>query len=122
MIPAAGQGILAVQGRKELDYDYLEGYRDPDAWDTGRAERAFVKFLDGGCSSPVAAYGEIQGEEIFLRGLYYIEETGAYKKGSIRGNRRDAEKLGITLAKELQKSCKGSLCTPDNKNDNKGEA
>ena len=122
MIPAAGQGILAVQGRKELDYDYLEGYGDPDAWDTGRAERAFVKYLDGGCSSPVAAYGEIQGEEIFLRGLYYIEETGAYKKGSIRGNRRDAEKLGIALAKELQESCKESLCTPDNKNDNKGEA
>ena len=122
MIPAAGQGILAVQGRKELDYDYLEGYGDSDAWDTGRAERAFVKYLDGGCSSPVAAYGEIQGEEIFLRGLYYIEETGAYKKGSIRGNRRDAEKLGIALAKELQESCKESLCTPDNKNDNKGEA
>lgn len=122
ILPAAGQGILAVQGRKELDYGYLEGYGDPDAWDAGCAERAFVKYLDGGCSSPVAAYGEIQGEEIFLRGLYYIEETGAYKKGSIRGNRKDAEKLGIALAKELQESCKESLCTPDNKNDNKGEA
>ena len=26
MVPAAGQGILAVQGRKGLDYEYLEGY------------------------------------------------------------------------------------------------
>lgn len=28
ILPAAGQGILAVQGRQDLTYDYLEGYRD----------------------------------------------------------------------------------------------
>ena len=28
ILPAAGQGILAVQGRQDLTYDYLEGYRE----------------------------------------------------------------------------------------------
>lgn len=32
IIPAAGQGILAVQGRKGEAYDFLEDYCDKDAW------------------------------------------------------------------------------------------
>ena len=115
ILPAAGQGILAVQGHKNLEYDFLEGYGDRDAWDVGTAERAFVKYLDGGCSSPVAAYGEIEGEEIFLRGLYYIEETGNYIKESIRGNRRDAAELGASLAKIMKESCSEALCSDEKK-------
>ena len=88
ILPAAGQGILAVQGRRDLEYNFLEGYGDRDAWDAGTAERAFVKYLDGGCSSPVAAYGEIEGEEIFLRGLYYIEETGTYINSEDKSSRK----------------------------------
>ena len=78
MIPSAGQGILAVQGRKGEDYGYLDGYCDRDAWLAGTAERAYVKYLDGGCSSPVAAFAEVGGDEIFIRGLYYSEATGKW--------------------------------------------
>ena len=74
MVPAAGQGILAVQGRKGLDYEYLEGYDDLQAHQAAAAERAFVKYLNGGCTSPVAAYGEIKDGQLKLTGLYYEEE------------------------------------------------
>ena len=102
MLPAAGQGILAVQGRWDLTYDYLEGYRDEKAWIAGSAERAFVKYLNGGCSSPVAAYGVVEGDELFLRGLYYRECDGRYFKDSIRGPKAESEKLGRDLAKRMQ--------------------
>ena len=102
IIPAAGQGILAVQGRKGEDYEFLDGYCDADAWAAGRAERAFVKLLDGGCSSPVAAHAEVYGEEIYLRGLYYNEKDGSYVTGTLRGQRKDAEKLGRELAETLR--------------------
>ena len=102
MLPAAGQGILAVQGRQDLTYDYLEGYRDEKAWIAGSAERAFVKYLNGGCSSPVAAFGVVEGDELFLRGLYYRECDGRYFKDSIRGPKSEAEKLGRDLAKRMQ--------------------
>ena len=102
MIPAAGQGILAVQGKEGEDYDFLEGYCDEDARLCAAAERAYVRFLDGGCSSPVAAYGEIKGDNLFLRGLYYQEETGTYIKGSIEGKKQEGESLGISLAKKLK--------------------
>lgn len=102
IIPAAGQGILAVQGRKGEDYGFLDGYCDTDAWAAGSAERAFVKLLDGGCSSPVAAHAEVYGEEIYLRGLYYNEKDGSYVTGTLRGQRKDAEKLGRELAETLR--------------------
>lgn len=102
IIPAAGQGILAVQGRKGEDYGFLDGYCDADAWAAGSAERAFVKLLDGGCSSPVAAHAEVYAEEIYLRGLYYNEKDGSYVTGTLRGQRKDAEKLGRELAETLR--------------------
>ena len=107
MIPSAGQGILAVQGRKGEDYGYLDGYCDRDAWIAGTAERAYVKYLDGGCSSPVAAFAEVDGDEIFIRGLYYSEATGKWLTGQIRGAAEDGEKLGTALAKQLKSDCEG---------------
>ena len=104
MIPAAGQGILAVQGRKGMDYGFLDGFADPDSWAAGRAERAFVRRLDGGCSSPIAAYGEIKNGELILTGLYYREEMGTYITGSISGSASKPEELGTALAERLKES------------------
>lgn len=106
MIPAAGQGILAVQGKADFDYDFIKGYDDRASRYAGTAERAFVRYLDGGCTSPIAAYGEICGEELFLRGLYYDPETGRYLKGSIKGNVGEGEALGISLARDLRERCR----------------
>ncbi len=44
MLPAAGQGILTVQGRKGKDYSYLDGYGDADSTCAALAERSFVRF------------------------------------------------------------------------------
>ena len=102
MIPAAGQGILGLQGRKGEDYTFLSTYHDPDAGDCAICERAFVRILNGGCSSPVAAHGRIQGDQIFLLGLYFDEADGGYLKGSITGPRTQAEELGEQLALQLK--------------------
>lgn len=102
IIPAAGQGILAVQGRKDIEYSFLDGYCHSEGWICGNAERAYVKYLNGGCSSPVAAYAETEGEEIYIRGLYYSEEKNIFLTGNIRGRKDEGEALGITLAKRLR--------------------
>ena len=103
MIPAAGQGILAVQGREGEEYSYLEGFADREGTWAALCERAFVRYLDGGCSSPVAAHARIQENRIQLLGLYYDEKTGNYKKGSMEGSVEEAEELGICLAEKLKK-------------------
>lgn len=102
IIPAAGQGILAVQGRLGEDYGFLKGYDDAEARTAAICERAFVRELDGGCSSPVAAHAYIRGKQLFLQGLYYNEENGTYRKGRKSGALSDAEKIGRMLAQELR--------------------
>lgn len=102
ILPAAGQGILAVQGRKGVDYSFLDGFSQKEVAYIARGERAFVRYLDGGCSSPVAAYGEVHGEKMRLTGLYYIEKTRSYEIGSREGLAKEAEEIGVALAKEMQ--------------------
>ena len=69
MIPAACQGILAVQGRKDENAVWLDDIRNQQSEWAALAERQFVRTLDGGCTSPVAAHAKIRGNEICLRGL-----------------------------------------------------
>lgn len=103
ILPAAGQGILALQGRAGVDYSWLDGFEDPDTAAAARAERAFVRYLDGGCSSPVAAHGIIRPDgSLYLRGLYYHESTGEYLIGDRTGSPEEAENMGAALAKELK--------------------
>lgn len=106
ILPAAGQGILAIQGKEGVDYSYLEGYGDEDSTCAALSERAFVRYLNGGCSSPVAAHAVVNGEKIHLTGLYYEEETGVYLKGTMEGKREEAEELGCRLAESLRSKCR----------------
>lgn len=103
MIPAAGQGILALQGRSGENYDFVNCFLDKNGEVAAKAERSFVKTLDGGCSSPIAAYAEISGNEIKLRGLYYHEPAEDFSIGTIIGDIAEAEKLGEILALRLKK-------------------
>ncbi|MEG2974054.1 MAG: hydroxymethylbilane synthase, partial [Clostridium sp.] len=59
-------------------------------------------YLDGGCSSPVAAYGKVDGENIILKGLYYDEASGKYTISEESGNIVDAEDIGLSLAKRMK--------------------
>lgn len=104
IIPAAGQGILALQGRQGEDYSYLEGFFDKDSYYAAICERAFVRTLDGGCSSPIAAHAQVNGRKLKLSGLYYDEATGKHITGYIEGYVNDAERMGASLAKNLKES------------------
>ena len=102
VIPAAGQGILAVQGREGEDHSFLDCVEDPVSRACALAERAFVAALDGGCSSPIAAYACLEAGELLLRGLYYDEEEQQARRGTIRGAPADGERLGQELADQLK--------------------
>ena len=102
ILPAAGQGVLAVQGRRGGDYSWADGYNDKKTEREVLAERAFVRWLDGGCSSPIAAFAVCGDEELTIEGLYYDDPTGKWHRESITGNPEEAEELGIRLAKIMK--------------------
>lgn len=97
MLPAAGQGILAAQARAGFDPACLEKFHDPDSADCVRAERAFVRELDGGCSSPVAAFATVEGETMTLTGM-----DGRGAKRTVSGPRAAAAAMAVALASRMK--------------------
>lgn len=71
MLPAPGQGALAVQGRAadaEIN-TYLLALDHPPTRAAVMAERAFLAGLGGGCSLPVAAWGQVTEGRLTLEAL-----------------------------------------------------
>lgn len=101
MLPAAGQGALALQGLAGVDYGFLQGFFHRDTAWAVTAERAFVETLGGGCSSPVAAYGKVQGDVLTLRGFYFREDTKEQFFLEKKGKSCQGEEIGRALAKEI---------------------
>ena len=102
ILPAAGQGILVVQTRKGMNTDCLRLVRDEKTACCAKAERAFVRTLDGGCSSPVAAHAVVEGDKLTLTGFYVSSDEQIQRKGCIHGQMAEAEMLGQQLARRLK--------------------
>ena len=101
MLPAPGQGALAVQCRADdsSTLELLAALDDLPTRSAVTAERAFLSGLGGGCSVPVAAYGSMisdQSPVISLTGLV-ISEDGK-KVVKVTGEGVDASALGKKLA------------------------
>ena len=101
MIPAACQGVLAVQGRTGYDAGFLADFNDKEAELAAIAERSFVRTLDGGCTSPVAAYAVIDGNDMVLTG-YYVDDDENQFVDTIEGKADEGETLGRELALSMK--------------------
>jgi hydroxymethylbilane synthase len=102
ILPAACQGILAVQAREDMDTWFLREFHDPETKKISDAERSFVRTLDGGCSSPVAANAFIEDQVLYLTGLYAKEDGSCMRIKSISGSPDMGAELGRKLALELK--------------------
>ena len=102
LIPAAGQGILAVQGRAGEECPWLEGFADAGAALCAECERAFVRELDGGCTSPVCAYARLSGDRLSVRAMYWDPDTGLTRIGTDEGPADGAATIGARLARRLR--------------------
>lgn len=101
MLPAACQGILAIQGRAGEDASYLEGVLDEEANWCALAERAFIRRLDGGCSSPVAAFAQLEGDTLTVEGFYVDQQNQTYR-ATKTGTKEEGQAMAVALADQLK--------------------
>ena len=101
IIPAAGQGILAVQGRKDARWEWLDQINDRDARAAAEAERQFIRAVGGDCTSPCAVHAQIHGSELKLTGLYYSENSADYATDTIISEISKARQAGEELAQKM---------------------
>jgi hydroxymethylbilane synthase len=102
MLPAPGQGALAVEcreGREEM-VALLGSVDDPSSRAATTAERSLLAGLQGGCSAPVGAYAA--GTDILrLRGVVVSADGGMALRGSASGAPGQACQIGRELAADL---------------------
>jgi hydroxymethylbilane synthase len=102
-LPAVGQGVLAVECRREdaQTRELLGSLDDATTRTVVDAERAFLAQLEGGCSVPLAAYAVVEGGSVWIRGLVGTPDGKQLVRGERRGGTSEAAALGAELAGEL---------------------
>ena len=105
MLPAIGQGALAIETRDDDD-STLRLIAPLDHRETRlavKSERAFLARLEGGCQVPIAGRAKIVGDELELTGLVAEVDGSVLLRETIRGRVDQSEKLGVELANRLLK-------------------
>lgn len=104
-IPAVGQGCVAIEAAKNLDNDKLTLIRQCVNNETTeqclKAERSFLKTLEGGCSIPVFGLATIQNNQIELNGGVISLNGQQLIKDKVTGNLNDGEAIGKQLAEAI---------------------
>jgi hydroxymethylbilane synthase len=107
MLPAPGQGALAVECRSD-DTDLvaaLAALDDPATRAAVTAERAVLSTLEAGCSAPLGALADVvegaDGEELWLRAVALSEDGGLSVRMSATGPVAETAQLGTRLASEM---------------------
>lgn len=100
--PAVGQGSVAIEAAKSLDSalrrQIIQACNHPETEYRLKAERAYLRVLEGGCSIPVFALATFEKEELILRGGIISLDGQRRVSLEVAGERRGAEKLGQKLA------------------------
>jgi len=103
MVPAPGQGALAVELRTqdtELQ-NLLQQINDPVTEITTSAERAFSRAVGGGCKQPVGAYATCVGDIFTLVAIIAPLDCSTLIRDSITGTCADSIMLSQQLAKRM---------------------
>ncbi len=114
-LPAIGQGAIGIECRAddEIINKIVGALNHKETSIAVRAERAFLRKLEGGCQVPIAAYARIEhraeGKEqraqkdslLVMDGLVGSVDGKRLVKGHIEGRPEDYESLGIRLAEDL---------------------
>jgi hydroxymethylbilane synthase len=105
-LPAIGQGAIGIEGRTGDPINELVApLNDAVTSICVRAERAFLRKLEGGCQVPIAAYARLApgpgSEMIIMEGLVGSLSGGVIIRERIEGPAGEAEAIGIKLAEKI---------------------
>jgi hydroxymethylbilane synthase len=103
MVPAAGQGALAVQVRSG-DAETAAAVRaigDATSFAELRAERACFTRLDADCSTPIGVHARVDGDRLRIGAFVGLPDGGEWIRDELTADASDPEAAGTDLAKRL---------------------
>jgi hydroxymethylbilane synthase len=103
MVPAIGQGALAVETREgdERVHRAVAPLDHPPTRISVLGERAFLRRLEGGCQVPIGGLARIRAEKLILTGLVAGVDGKRVVKGKVEGPLEKNTELGVQLAEDL---------------------
>jgi len=105
-LPAPSQGALALEVR-EKDSKTREAIKDLEDSSSAlqvKAERAFLRRLEGGCQIPAGVYSQIQHDDLIMAGGIFSQDGSDSVRWTTHGDKKDPEAVGIHLAEWLLQS------------------
>lgn len=102
-IPAAGQGVMAVEVRKkdEETRQMLAFLHNARVASCIAAERAFLGCVGGDCKVPAGAFAAEDGDGLRVDAFIASEDGQTFYRRSVCGALPDAERLGTAVADAL---------------------
>lgn len=115
LVPAAGQGCLALEARAgDARAGELAGrLTDAAAEAALTAERALVAALDASCDTPVGAHATADGDELRLSAYVGAQDGSTWIRDALAGPRREPAELGRRVAERLLAGGGGEVLAAD---------
>jgi hydroxymethylbilane synthase len=106
ILPAVGQGALGIETRTGDDFtnEMVASLAHQQTMTIVRAERAFLKRLEGGCQVPIGAHATMEGETLILTGMVADLEGVRLIRKELRGDAHQPEIVGERLAEVILES------------------
>jgi hydroxymethylbilane synthase len=102
-LPAVTQGVIGIECRRNdaRALELLTALEHPSTRLGMNAERAFAARLGGNCQSPIAAYAELDADQVTLRGLVAEPDGSLLLHDAISGRADAGAALGRQLAERM---------------------
>src|SRR5687768_16522122 len=104
-VPSVGQGTIAIECHKKLSFAKKEiigrWVNHPETEACIRAERSFLKAIQGGCSVPVFGYAHLENFMVTLKGGIISLDGQQVIKAKHSGPVEDVKELGEVVAREV---------------------
>jgi len=105
MLPAIGQGVIALQCRKndKKTLDIIKMVNDKESYYCIQAERALLETIGGDCDTAVGGLAKLSNGKIILKSELFSNDGNKKFKAESSGHFQEAEKIGYRVGRELLK-------------------
>jgi hydroxymethylbilane synthase len=105
-LPAGGQGIIALQVRAndQSMKAIADLVNDRKTLLCLRAEREFLRLLQGDCNCPVGVLATIDNDKMKLRAQLFTDQSAVPREAEAQSADKESEHLAAQLLKRLQSS------------------
>ena len=116
MLPAIGQGAIAVQCKKndQKALDILKAINDQETYYCIQAERALLEAIGGDCDTAIGGLAKLSNDKISLKSQLFSNDGKKKFEFQSSGHFKEAKEIGYKVGEELLKKAGPDFTTQEN--------